>query len=111
MHILSKYNLTSILNKCTFHKTGVDYLGFHIDNHSISLIQSNIVKINSFPFSELIQPLIDLTTPKATFQWTEKHQHLFMNVFFKCPIVRLAYWSKTFYVNTDASKIAVAGAL
>lgn len=91
--IITKYNLTLTSSKCTFHKTAVDYLGFHIENHSISPPHSNIAKINYFSppttksqlqkfiglvtfskslvpsFSEIIQPLIDLTTPKAAFTW------------------------------------------
>ena len=49
LQVLSKYNLTLSPNKCSFHMTSVDYLGFHIENHFIKPVESNIAKITAFP--------------------------------------------------------------
>jgi transposase InsO family protein len=138
LEVLSKYNLTLAPSKCTFHNNSTDYLGFHIENHNITPISANIEKIMSFPvpktrkqlrrfiglatfykhlipsFSAIIQPLIDLTSPKARFIWSEVQQCSFekiQNIFLSTPNVMLPDWSKTFYLSTDASGIAIAGAL
>lgn len=138
LEILSKYNLTLAPSKCSFHTSSTDYLGFHIQDHIITPISANIEKIMSFPipktrrqlrryiglatfykhlipsFSEIIQPLIDLTTPKVQFRWSDLHQRSFeqiQNIFFNSPNVILPDWSKTFYLSTDASGLAIAGAL
>ena len=65
-------------------------------------------------FSEIIQPLIDLTKSKAKFVWSDKHDRLFkkiQDIFFRSPMVRLPDWDKTFFLNTDASNIAIGAAI
>ena len=47
--ILIKYNLTLSPSNCTFHKRGVNYWRFHIEDHCITPVQTNVIKINSFP--------------------------------------------------------------
>ena len=54
LQVLSKYNLTITPNPHSFYRTGVDCLGFHIGNHLISPISSNICKINSFLNQQLL---------------------------------------------------------
>lgn len=138
LNIFKKYNLTLSPSKCSFHKTSTDYLGFHIENNAITPITSNISKINAFPvpktkrqlkrfiglatfykhlipsFSKIMQPLIDLTSTKRTFSWTENHQNAFnsiQNIFFKKPMVSLPNWDKTFYLSTDGSATSISGCL
>lgn len=138
LSVFTKHNLTLSPSKCSFHKSSTDYLGFHIENNTISPITTNVTKIVSFPvpktkrqlkrfiglatfykhlipsFSKLIQPLIDLTSSKVTFVWEEQHQNAFkiiQDVFFSKPMVSLPDWSKKFYLSTDASGTAVSGTL
>lgn len=136
--VLQKYNLTLSPAKCQFHHTAVDYLGFHIEDHTIRPITSNITKIMSFPvpknkkqlkrflglcsfyrrlipnYSKLMDPLIKLTSPKTSFTWSEEYDNIFkqvQKVFFSEPFLTLPDWSKTFHLNTDASGTAIAGVL
>ena len=46
--ILIIYNLILSVNKCSFRKKAINYVGFHNETHCISLVQSNIIKINPF---------------------------------------------------------------
>ena len=48
--ILEKYNLTLALYKCSFHKSEVNCLCFHIANGVIEPISSNITKITLSSF-------------------------------------------------------------
>lgn len=136
--VLQKHNLTLSPAKCQFHHTAVDYLGFHIENNTIKPISSNITKINSFPvpknkkqlkryiglcgfyrrlipnYSKLMDPLIKLTSPKSAFTWSEEYDNIFkqvQKVFFSEPFLSLPDWSKEFFLNTDASGVAIAGVL
>ena len=47
--VLIKYNITLSPSKCKFHKQEIEYLGFKISQQKVLPIQSNIVKITSFP--------------------------------------------------------------
>lgn len=47
--ILKKYNLTLSPAKCLFHHTAIDYFRFHIEDHTIQPITTNIAKITLFP--------------------------------------------------------------
>ena len=46
--ILIIYNLILSVNKCSFRKKAINYVGFHNEAHCISPVQSNINKINPF---------------------------------------------------------------
>lgn len=103
--VLQKWNLTLSPSKCQFHQTAIDYPGFHLENHTIQPISSNIIKITAFPapktkkhlkidlsasigfysrfipnYSKLMNPLIKLTSPKIPFQWSEDHDEIFKQV-------------------------------
>ena len=47
--VLKKYNITLSPTKCKFFVKEISYLGFNISDHKIKPIQSNIIKITSFP--------------------------------------------------------------
>lgn len=134
LEVFSKHNLTLNLNKCTFHKTSVNFLGFHIQDCKIFPIENNISKINSFPapktkrqlkaflglcgfyrhlipsFAAVSEPLVALTSPKRAFSWSQNEEDAFQNlqrVFFQKPFLKQPNFNDIFYVNTDASKFAI----
>ena len=102
--IFQKYNITLSSKKSQFFQESIDYLGFHIENHKISPISSNITKITAFPipktrkhlrrfigvcgfyrrilpkYAELMDELIKLTSPKTPFKWTDHHTEIFQKV-------------------------------
>lgn len=133
-----KYNLTLSSAKCNFHNTSIDYLGFNISKNIVKPVTQNITKITNFPipdtkrklkkllglcgfyrhlvprFAELTAELNDLTTPKANFNLTEKHRKAIQSlqeIFFKEPFLRQPDWQETFYLNTDASSVAISACL
>lgn len=133
-----KNNLTLSAPKCSFHSSEVNYLGFMISNNRICPIQSNIMKINSFPvpttkkqlkrfvglcgyyrhlipcYADLIQPLQKLTNQRAVFHFSEEHKMCFQRlqkIFFSKPFLRQPDFSKEFLLNTDASKVAISAVL
>lgn len=138
LDIFIKHNLTLSAAKCTFHQTNIDFLGFNINNHKISPIHTNIIKIKSFPvpktkrqtkrfvglcgyyrhlipeYAKLIQPLTKLSSPSSSFVWSEECNSSFENlqhIFFNQPFVRQPAWDKPFLLNTDASKKGIAAVL
>ena len=138
LQVFSKYNLTLNLAKCSFHQTEINFLGFHLKNNRIFPLSSNIQKINSFPipttkkhvkrflglcgfyrslipsFAQLTEPLVALTSPSTPFRWTSTENEAFQKlqqVFFKNPFIIQPNFSKTFFLNTDASGFAISAVL
>lgn len=136
--VLAKHNITAAPHKCLFHSSSIEYLGFLIKDHVVKPLTSNIVKITSFPvptskkqlkkflgvinyyrslipaFAKLVNPLVQLTSPKSAFHWSDAHQQTFLQIqkiFFSAPFVILPDWSQRFHVNTDASVSAISGIL
>ena len=128
--LLAKYNLTLSASKCQFHTSKINYLGFQISDNKIFPLQANIVKITSFPrpktkkqikrflgvtnfyrslipnYSALVDPLIQLTSTKTPFKWTETHTQAFnliQKTFFMRPFLLQPNWNEKFYLCTDAS--------
>lgn len=131
-------NITLNPAKCSFHKPYINFLGFHVEDNQVTPLSSNIVKITSFPkpknqrqvkqflgvcgfyrhlipsFASLTKPLIQISKPKSTFSWSneqDKAFHMLQKVFFSVPFLKLPNWSEPFYVNTDASHIAISAVL
>lgn len=136
--ILAKYNITLSPAKCSFHKTKINYLGFEITQHKIFPLESNILKITSFPrpktkrqlktfigvcgyyrtliptYATLIQPLNEIASPTKPFKWLSEHQKAFdtlQKVFFNRPFLQQPNFEKEFYLNTDASILGISGIL
>jgi transposase InsO family protein len=136
--VLEKYNLTLTPDKCNFHSTIINYLGFEISHNVVRPISSNIVKVTSFPkpktkkqlkrfvglcgfyrhlipnYAEQIYVLNRLTGPNVDFVWDDACDMAFENLqktFFNQPFLRQPVWENTFYLNTDASKHAIAACL
>ena len=131
-------NVTLSPVKSSFFKTDINFLGFNIKNNKIFPIESNIQKIVAFPkprtkrqvkgfigvcsfyrslipsFAELVAPLIHITKPKVKFVWESEQENAFQNlqkIFFHKPVLHLPNWNENFYLNTDASKNAIAAIL
>jgi len=136
-NLFRKYNLTLSSSKCNFHKSAIDYLGFHVTNNKIYPLQSNIVKINSFPvpkslkeikrflglinfyrslipnYTDLVKPLLDLSNAsRKPFKMTEEQINRFKEIqklFFSRPFLIQPNFNKTFFLNTDASTVSISG--
>lgn len=133
-----KYNLTVCPQKCSFHTTEIDYLGFNIKSNTISPVASNIQKITAFQppktkrhlkrflglcsyyrhlvpsYAQVINPLVQMTSPSVPLRWDSEQLdafHQLQAIFFKAPFVRQPDWNSTFYLNTDASKQAISAVL
>lgn len=116
----------------------ISYLGFKIKQGTISPVTSNIVKITLFAtpntkrqlkgflglcgfyrslipaYGKHTSSLVKLSSPKVQFKWTQQHEdnfHQLQNFFFPPLFLILPNWKDDFYVNTDASMIAVSGVL
>lgn len=138
LEILVQCNITLNPAKCSFHASTIQYLGFQICNNQILPISSNITKIVSFPtpktkrqtkrflgicgyyrhlipaYASLTKPLIDISSPKAKFKWSDSHQKAFstiQDIFLKQPFLRMPDWNKKFILNTDASIQGISAVL
>jgi transposase InsO family protein len=136
--VMTKYNLTLSPEKCQFHSSFINYLGFNISQHCIKPIESNIIKITSFPlpqtkrqlkkfigltgfyrhlvprYADKVAPLTKLTHFKTQFVWSEECKNAFDDLqkfFFNQPFLRQPDWTSEFYLNTDASKTAISACL
>lgn len=135
---LKQFNSTLSPNKCEFFKSSITYLGFNITEEGIKPSETNTSKILAFPrpntvrklkrflglcnfyrhlipkYSQLTYNLNLLTRKNQKFQWTEKCENAFTELqqnFFHKPILRQPNFSEPFYLNTDASKIAISAVL
>lgn len=138
LKVFIKHNLTIFPDKCSFHTDEINYLGFKISNNQVSPIQSNIQKIVAFQlpstkkqlkrfiglcgyyrhlihrYAHVIHPLVHMTSPSVPLTWTEEAKQSFNSlqaIFFKAPFVRQPNWNSTFYLNTDASCVAISAVL
>lgn len=133
-----KYNLTLSPSKCNFHSEVINYLGFEISQYLVKPIKQNITKITGFPFPDtkrklkkflglcgfyrhlvpqfahLTAQLNDLTNPKTKFVWSEENRAAFtklQEIFFKEPFLRQPNFQEKFFLNTDASSVAISACL
>lgn len=138
LSVFIRHNLTINLKKCNFHSSTVNFLGFKIMNKKVFPLQSNIKKITAFPqpktpkqikkfiglcsfyrnlipnFAEVAHPLIKLTSTKSRFVWNQEQQMAFVslqNIFFKEPFLQQPNFEKKFFLNTDASAVAIGAVL
>ncbi|KAG8173919.1 hypothetical protein JTE90_012423 [Oedothorax gibbosus] len=133
-----QYQVTLNPKKCRFLQTQIQFLGHIVDKDSIRPVPDNLNNIEHFPvpktlkslrrfigvssyyrdfiehFSEIIYPLTELTKKKSKFKWTSEAQKSFELIKSKLlSDVQITHpnFNEPFYLNTDASKIAVGGAL
>ena len=124
--------------KCEFKKTQVEYLGMIIEEGKITMdpvklggirdwpIPTTVKQVRSFlgfgnfyrwfiaHYSDLAQPLIDLTKKDKTFEWTTECQTAFDTLkkrFTEEPVLMMPDHSKPFQIESDASKVATGAVL
>ena len=98
---LKEYNLLLKPEKCEFHKTQVEFLGYIIGTHGIRMDQAKVATVLDWPtptsvknvqaflgfanfyrrfiegYSKIAQPLTELTRKDLTFEWTAKAETAF----------------------------------
>ncbi|XP_068222362.1 uncharacterized protein [Palaemon carinicauda] len=129
-HRFRSSRLTVNLAKSAFGRAKVTYLGHTIGGGSIMPKDVNIASILDYPiptnkkelksflgmtsyysrfiknYSEITASLYNLTSPKISFYWEEKHQQLFNNlkrVFISKPILKAPNFNQDFLLQVDAS--------
>ena len=120
--------------KCSFAKTGIQYLGFIITPEGIEVDPANTAKVAQFPppadktdvrsflgltsyyrkfiknYAFIARPLHDLTKEDVEFLWTEVHQKAFEDLrsaLVSPPILAFPNFDKPFIVSTDASGVGI----
>lgn len=135
---LAKEDYRIAPEKCHFFQEEVQFLGSRLSKHGLQPVQVKLDAIQAWPvpantkhvrqflglcnyyrqyianFAALAAPLNQLTSSKVIFQWTAQHQSAFeglKQLLSKPPILRLPIPDQPFYINTDASLIAVGAVL
>ena len=135
---LKSFGLTVNLAKSSFGKAKVRYLGHIIGSGEIIPKSENIAAITEFPvpsnrrsllrflgmtsyyrkfsknYSVVASPLIDLTSPKKKFVWSQNCQHAFdqlKNLLCSNPIIAAPDPSQPFYIQVDACDTGIGAVL
>ena len=135
---LREHDLKLKLKKCGFLKPETQYLGFIINKDGIKPEPKKVEAIRSLPaptcvrevrsfigmcsfyrrfipnFSEITEPIIDLTRKHAHFKWSEKHQTAFQYLKDSLTVVPLLAYAdpnKPFTLYTDASGTCIGACL
>ena len=138
LQALVKHNLSLRPDKCEFGMKEIDFLGFHVGNNQVSPAKENVSKLCNFPvprtkkqvqkflgianfnrkfirrFAEIAKPLTSIISDKVEFIWKEEQQLAFQKIkdlLAKFPVLGLPDFQKVFYIQADASDIAVGGML
>jgi hypothetical protein len=136
-HILDKIKDNDLflkLEKCTFHKKEIDYLGLIIGNGAVRMDPIKVEGITKWPtpttvkqvrsflgfcnfyrafipkFSDIARPLNDLTKKNYQWRWETSQQNMFEELKHICakePVLRAPDWNKPFIMETDASGYAL----
>jgi hypothetical protein len=133
LQVLRDSKLYANLEKCTFAKDKVIFLGYVVSKHGVELDQSKIKDIQNWPtpmnvskvrsfhglasfyrcvVSTIAGPLNELTKKGVTFEWGAAKDHAFDEL--KClltstPLLALPDFSKQLEVECDASGIGIGG--
>ena len=126
------------LEKYSFNKTAVEYLGLIISEGELCIDLVKLEAVQKWPrpktvkdtqkflgfcnfycrfvkaYSELACPLFDLTKKEMPFIWTDWHDHAFMGLqdaLTLSPVLLLPDYGKPFTVYTDASDYATSAIL
>lgn len=135
---LREHGLYAKLEKCEFHCSSVEFLGYIISPTGITMDKRKIAAICDWDapkrvkdvqsflgfanfyrrfikgFSTLAQPLVSLTRKDQPFQWTQREQHAFASLqeaFTTAPVLLHPDPRKPFQVETDASDYAIGAVL
>src|SRR6267154_1854896 len=136
--ILRKNNLYLNIDKCQFEKSEVDYLGVRIGGKNIKMEEAKVERVKTWKpprnvtevrqflgftgyywyfikgYSQLAQPLLDLTKKSTEWHWEEAQQRVFEELRDRmCSRLVLVHPDpdKTFYLQTDASTRGVGAVL
>jgi len=134
----SSYNVTVNIEKCQFFRHEATFLGHIISNKGIKMDENKIRTVQDFrapsnkkelqsflgflnfyrrfinKFAHIIQPLIELIKKDKKWYWDERHQSTFeeaKKVFLQEVTITFPDFTKPFYLNTDASTVAIGGEL
>ena len=126
------------LEKCTFAKDKVIFLGYVVSKHGVEVDQSKIESIQNWPipmnvsqvrsfhglarfnrrfvpnFSTIVAPLNDLTKRGVVFEWGAAQDHAFdelKRLLTSAPLLALPDFNKQFEIECDASGIGIGGVL
>ncbi|KAD3641337.1 hypothetical protein E3N88_30561 [Mikania micrantha] len=137
LQTLATNSLVAKLSKCTFGQQNIAYLGHYISAQGLSVDQSKIAAIQSWPtpktvkdirgflgltgyyrrfirnYATVASPLTDLLK-KDSFSWSQQSAQAFThlkNLMSSTPVLRLPDFSKPFTVETDASGTGIGAVL
>jgi hypothetical protein len=136
-HILDKIKENNLFlkpEKCTFHKKQINYLRLIIGNGTVCMDPVKVEGITKWPiptmvkqvrsflgfcnfyrtfilkFSDIAQPLNDLTRKNYQWHWETEQQNAFEELKCACsiePVLHALDWNKPFIMETDASGYAL----
>ena len=135
---LRKHSLYAKLEKCEFHKSKVEFLGYIISSQGITMDKTKTEAIQTWPtpcnikdiqsfigfanfyhrfiqdFSKIVTPLTKLTRKDTPWNWSETTQTSFetlKNAFITAPILQYFDPNKPITVEADASDYAIGAVL
>lgn len=135
---LEEHNLTIDPRKIHLCKREIEFLGFKLNEHGYTPSEKNVNKIQNLArpktkkavkqflglvsyfrslihnFSEIVNPLTELTKQTTKFKWTEKEEEAFKKIqkaILEKPTLKPPDYKKEFYILTDASKIGISAIL
>ena len=138
LKILLKNGLYCKLKKCEFFKSSVEFLGYQISDHGLSMCKDKVQAILDWPqpksvkevqqflglanfyrrfildFAKIVHPLTKLTRKGEIFEWVEVHEKSFSTLkvaFTTAPVLVIPDQGRPFIVETDASNFAVGAVL
>lgn len=133
-----EHNVTVNLDKCQFFKSEARFLGHIISNQGVKMDKSKIETVKNFKapnnkkelqsflgfinfyrrfidkFAHIIEPLIELVRKDTKWVWNNHHQKAFedtKSTFLQEVTISFPDFSQPFYLNTDASTVAIGGEL
>jgi hypothetical protein len=135
---LKEHNLYLKPEKCEFEKERIKHLGFIISEGTVEMDPKKIAEIIDWPasktlkqlhsflgfenyyrhfiqhFSDMTKPLNELLRKDTPFEWTTKRETVFNDLkkcFMTRSILLIPDQTKSFYVESDASKYATGAVL
>lgn len=138
LNTLKEANLKLNINKCSFLKTELNYLGHHISNKGVKPGDTKIKAVREFPtpsnvhqirqfvglcsffrkfinnFAIIAKPLTDLTKKNIVWKWEQAQDDAFLELKSKLvsqPVLAIYDRHLVTELHTDASKLGIAGIL